>query len=35
MVSYLISDNIDTYVGMKMAGINGIVLHKKEDVLKK
>ncbi|WP_127836680.1 V-type ATP synthase subunit F [Clostridium prolinivorans] len=35
MISYLISDNIDTYVGMKMAGINGIVLHKKEDVLKK
>jgi len=35
MVSYLISDNIDTYVGMKMAGINGIVLHKKEDILKK
>lgn len=35
MVSYLISDNVDTFVGMKMAGINGIVLHEREEILKK
>ena len=34
MKSYLISDNKDTYVGMKLAGIDGIVLHEREDVLK-
>lgn len=35
MRSYLISDNVDTYVGMKMAGIEGIVLHDKEEIIKK
>ena len=35
MISYLISDNVDTYVGMKMAGIEGIVLHEKEEIIKK
>ena len=35
MRSYLISDNIDTFVGMKMAGIEGIVLHEKEEIVKK
>lgn len=24
---YLISDNIDTYVGMRLAGIEGVVVH--------
>ncbi len=31
---YLISDNIDTQVGMRLAGINGIVVHEKEEVTK-
>jgi V/A-type H+/Na+-transporting ATPase subunit F len=35
MISYLISDNVDTYVGMKMAGIEGVVLHEKEEIIKK
>jgi len=35
MRSYLISDNIDTFVGMKMAGLEGIVLHEKEEIVKK
>lgn len=35
MKSYLISDNIDTFVGMQMAGLEGIVLHEKEEVVKK
>lgn len=34
MKMYLISDNIDTLVGLKFAGINGEVIHDKEDVLK-
>jgi V/A-type H+-transporting ATPase subunit F len=29
---YLISDNIDTLVGMRMAGIEGVVVHDTEDV---
>ncbi|MBU5590700.1 V-type ATP synthase subunit F [Clostridium sp. MSJ-4] len=35
MKSFLISDNIDTFVGMKMAGIDGLVLHQREEVIKK
>ena len=35
MRSYLISDNVDTYVGMKMAGIESIVLHKREEIIEK
>lgn len=35
MRSYLISDNVDTFVGMKMAGIESIVLHEKEEIVKK
>ena len=35
MTSYLISDNVDTFVGMKMAGIEGVVLHEKEKILEK
>ncbi len=35
MRSYLISDNIDTFVGMKMVGIESIVLHEKEEIIKK
>ena len=33
MVSYLISDNTDTLVGMRLAGITGVVLHEKNEVL--
>lgn len=29
---YLISDNIDTYVGMRLAGIEGVVVHEKNEV---
>ena len=35
MRSYLISDNIDTLVGMQMAGIESIVLHEKEEIIEK
>jgi len=35
MRSYLISDNLDTFVGMQMAGIEGIVLHEKEEIIEK
>ena len=35
MISYLISDNVDTFVGMKMAGIECIVLHEKEEIISK
>ncbi|WP_125152800.1 V-type ATP synthase subunit F [Clostridium rectalis] len=34
MKAYLISDNIDTLVGLRVSGINGIVVHSKEEVLK-
>lgn len=33
MKCFLISDNIDTQMGMKLAGINGVVVHKREEVL--
>ncbi len=33
MVSYLISDNTDTLVGMRLSGITGVVLHEKNEVL--
>jgi len=29
---YLISDNVDTLVGMRMAGIEGVVVHETEEV---
>lgn len=29
---YLISDNVDTLVGMRLAGIEGIVVHEKKEV---
>lgn len=34
MKFYLISDNIDTAVGMRLAGINGVVVHKIDEVNK-
>lgn len=30
MKMFLISDNIDTYTGMRLAGVDGIVVHEKE-----
>jgi V/A-type H+/Na+-transporting ATPase subunit F len=33
MKTYLISDNVDTYVGLKISGIYGEVAHTKEEVL--
>ena len=29
MRMFLISDNIDTYTGMRLAGVNGVVIHSK------
>ncbi|MDD2362569.1 MAG: V-type ATP synthase subunit F [Oscillospiraceae bacterium] len=31
---YVISDNIDTQVGMRLAGIEGIVVHEQDEVTK-
>lgn len=29
---YLLSDNVDTLMGMRMSGIDGVVLHQEEEV---
>ncbi len=29
---YLISDNVDTQVGMRLAGIDGVVVHEQDEV---
>lgn len=29
MRMFLISDNVDTYTGMRLAGVNGVVIHSK------
>ena len=34
MKMYLISDNVDTQVGMRLAGIEGIVVHEADEVRK-
>ncbi len=31
---FLISDNIDTQIGLRLAGIKGVVVHEREEVLK-
>ena len=31
---YLISDNVDTQKGMRLAGIEGVVVHKYDEVIK-
>lgn len=31
---YLISDNIDTYTGMRLAGVDGVVVHEKAQLKK-
>jgi len=33
MKMYLISDNIDTYTGMRLAGVEGAVVHEKAELL--
>jgi V/A-type H+-transporting ATPase subunit F len=32
MKSFLISDNKDTWVGMKLAGVDGVIVHEREEV---
>ncbi|MGC4020371.1 MAG: V-type ATP synthase subunit F [Muricomes sp.] len=32
MKMYLISDNVDTYTGMRLAGIEGIVVHERQEL---
>lgn len=32
MKMFLISDNIDTYTGMRLAGVEGVVVHEREDL---
>ncbi|MDF2675065.1 MAG: Vacuolar H+transporting two-sector ATPase Fsubunit [Clostridiales bacterium] len=33
MKGFLISDNMDTLVGLRIAGINGVVLHERDEIL--
>lgn len=33
MKFYLISDNIDTQMGLRLAGIEGVVVHEKDEVI--
>lgn len=33
MKFFLLSDNVDTLVGMRLAGIEGIVVHERQEVL--
>ena len=35
MIMYLISDNVDTYTGFRLTGIDGAVLHTKEELSQK
>lgn len=35
MKAFLISDNIDSLVGLKFAGINGVVLHERDEIIHK
>ena len=32
MKMYLISDNIDTYTGMRLAGVEGVVVHERAEL---
>ena len=29
---YLISDNVDTYTGMRLAGVDGVVVHERDEL---
>lgn len=33
MKSFLISDNRDTFVAMRLAGISGVIVHEREEIL--
>ena len=33
MKMYLISDNIDTYTGMRLAGVEGAIVHERNELL--
>ena len=33
MKFFLVSDNIDTQIGMRLAGIEGVVVHEKDEVI--
>ncbi|MDF2614950.1 MAG: Vacuolar H+transporting two-sector ATPase subunit [Clostridia bacterium] len=33
MKSFIISDNRDTWLGMRLAGIEGVIVHTKEEVI--
>lgn len=35
MQMYLISDNVDTYTGMRLAGVDGVVIHSKKHLREK
>ena len=35
MKMYLISDNVDTYTGMRLAGVDGIVVHELKQALER
>ena len=35
MKMYLISDNVDTLTGMRLAGVDGIVVHKRDEQKKR
>lgn len=32
MKMFLISDNVDTYTGMRLAGVEGVVIHEEEEL---
>lgn len=32
MKMFLISDNVDTYTGMRLAGVDGVVVHEREEL---
>lgn len=32
MKMFLISDNVDTYTGMRLAGVNGVVVHERKEL---
>ena len=32
MKMFLISDNIDTYTGLRLAGVEGVVVHEREEL---
>lgn len=34
MKAFLISDNVDTQVGMRLAGISGVIVHDGDEILK-